>query len=178
MDPLSHWRYFNDLTPLQRHAIEQDYDGYYKSSFAVLVIITLFDGIAIWNALEVFTLVFVTFKSYRGIYFWSLLIAAFGIIPHAISNIIHNLQIVKSKAAVEGAVTMAIVGWWFMVTGQLFVLWSRLGLLVRGTEGHKLKRWTLWMIVVGSATLYIPTSVLAWGANINMDPVFVQGYAV
>ena len=178
MDPLSHWRFFNDLTPLQRHAIERDYDGFYQGSFTVLVIITLFDSLAIWNALEVFVLVFMTFKSYRGTYFWSLLAAAFGIIPHAISNIIHNLQIVNGKAAVEGAVTMAIVGWWFTVTGELFVLWSRLGLLVHGAGGDKLRRWTLVMIIVGSIVLYTPTSVLAWGANINTNPIFVRGYAV
>ena len=175
MDPSSCWPYINDFAAAEILTDSRDYNGSISGSNTELNIITLFNGIAIWDALLVYVLVFMTFRSYRGTYFWSLLCSASGIIPHALSNIIHDLHIVTSRDGVEGIVTMAIVGWWLTVTGELFVLWSRLGLLVTGTGGARLRRWTLWMIIIGSVCLYIPTSVLAWGANIG-DTNFVRGY--
>jgi hypothetical protein len=49
---------------------------------------TLFNGLAIYNSLEVVILVFATFTRYRGAYFYSL-IRSIGIIPYAIGNIVH-----------------------------------------------------------------------------------------
>lgn len=146
-----------------------------QASFAVRSVITAFSAIAMYNGLEIFVLVFMTFKCYRGTYFWSLLAAAFGLIVHPIGNILKDLGMVHDEGSIQISVTLSIVGWWFMVTGQLFVLWSRLGLLVAGRWGESLKGYTLIMIIVGSICLYVPTSVLAWGANSGV-PGSAAGY--
>ena len=177
MDPISRFTFFGTIVPQSwRLSTPAGITHPYQASFASHVVITTFDGIAIWNALEVFVIVFMTFKSYRGTYFWALLVASFGIIPHSIGNIIHDTGVVKTPAQIQGAVTLCIVGWWLMVSGQLVVLWSRLGLLISGPKSDKLRKALLWMIIIGSVTLYIPTSVLAWCANQNLSPRFVQGY--
>ena len=178
MDPLGHSKFLKSLPSRPWHlaatpaGITTDFQG----TVAAKIIVTTFDGIAMYNGWEIMVLVFMTFKHYRGSYFWSLLIAGFGLTPYFIGNVLHDLDIVTTPNAIEGAVTAIIIGWMMMVTGQLFVLWSRLGLLAVGKTGQKLKKITLWMIVVGSIVLYIPTTVLAWGADINVNSSFVDGY--
>lgn len=50
---------------------------------------TLFNGLAIYNSLEIVILVFATFTRYQGVYFYSILIGSLGIVPYAIGNIVH-----------------------------------------------------------------------------------------
>ena len=50
---------------------------------------TLFNGLAIYNSLEIIVLTFMTFKRYQGVYFYSLLVASIGIVPYGIGNIVH-----------------------------------------------------------------------------------------
>lgn len=61
-----------------------------------------------------------------------------------------------------------------MVTGQSVVLWSRLHLLV---EHGRILRWTIWMIIIDAIILHIPTTVLTFGSNgdINFHQ-FVTSY--
>lgn len=48
------------------------------------VTITICCALAIYNALELLLLIFTSFRKYRGLYFWSLLVASAGIIPYTI----------------------------------------------------------------------------------------------
>jgi len=58
-------------TPLVHHSGNFD-----TQSVIVIVCGTL----GLFNALELLLLIFTTFKHYKGLYFWSLLIASFGVI--------------------------------------------------------------------------------------------------
>jgi len=63
------------------------------------------------------------------------------------------------------------LGWYFMVTGQSLVLYSRLHLLVR--DARKLK-WILCMIVTDVFLFHIPTTVFTFGVglpNLNVLPL-------
>lgn len=64
-----------------------------------------------------------------------------------------------------------------MVTGQAVVLWSRLHLVVQGETGDKILFYTKWMIICNAICLHIPTTVLTFGSNANIQ-TFIDGYNV
>ena len=138
--------------------------GYTGNSLAVRCLIVLFTGLGMYNACELIILVFLTFNRYRGLYFYSLIIASFGIIPYSIGFLFKLFQITTGKAEWLSIVLITI-GWWTMVTGQSVVLWSRLHLIVFGEKGSKILRATKGMIIVNAIILHIPTTVLTFGCN-------------
>jgi len=104
------------------------------------------------QSLVLLTLIFVTFRRFRGLYFWSLLTASFGIIPYDLGFIIEYFQL---TAQVAGLVVTA-VGWPMLVTGQSLVLYSRLGVLM-AKEHRNLLRAVKWMIIVDGVVLHTST---------------------
>ncbi|CAI7616995.1 unnamed protein product [Penicillium glandicola] len=119
-------------------------------------------AIAAWNSCEVVIGVFERFKNYRGLYFWSMQIAAWGILVHCISAQIRYL----SKASAISLSAPFIAGWMCMVTGQAVVLYSRLHLVVADIR-HV--RWVLWMIISNVFILHIPMAVL-YCLNLGPSP--------
>jgi hypothetical protein len=77
-------------------------------------------GLSLYNAIELIVLLFGTFQRYHGLYFWSLFVAAFGIIPYSLGFIIKFFQLLDPNKD-EGyvAVFLLTVGWYPMVTGKL-----------------------------------------------------------
>lgn len=66
-----------------------------------------------------------------------------------------------------------------MVTGQAVVLWSRLHLVVNGERGRKILKYTKWMIIIDVLILHVPTTVVTFGSNGNIDRHnFVKAYNV
>ena len=55
-------------------------NSYSSTQVTIIIVATL----SICNAIELLVLVFTTFRRYHGLYFWSLLVASFGIIPYNI----------------------------------------------------------------------------------------------
>jgi hypothetical protein len=72
----------------------EDWQGRWTGTALVVVICT---GISISNALELLLLVVVTFKKRRGLYFWSLLITSFAVLPYSIGYLIEYLRRYSSK---------------------------------------------------------------------------------
>ncbi|KAJ5188985.1 hypothetical protein N7491_005307 [Penicillium cf. griseofulvum] len=123
-----------------------------NANFTIIQIVAMF-GIGAWNSLEVVIGIFERFKKYRGLYFWSMQIAAWGILLHAIPA-----QTVYMR--MTSAITMSapfLIGWVCMVTGQAVVLYSRLHLVVADIR-HV--RWVLCMIIANFFILHIPMAVL------------------
>ena len=61
-----------------------------------------------------------------------------------------------------------------MVVGQSIVLYSRLHLI---TLSPMTLRFVLWMIIINSTLMYIPTTALTYGANVHpYAPGYVTGY--
>ena len=66
-------------------------------------------------------LALVTFRRYQGLYFWSLLVSAGGIIPYSVGFIVKFFRLLDPDRD-EGyvAVVLLTVGWWGMVSGEFF----------------------------------------------------------
>lgn len=146
--------------------------GYDGHSFAVKATFATFLGIALYNSIELIVLIFVTFHRYRGLYFWSLLLSGtLGVIPQSVSFILKYFNVGPESFSI----TLSTVGWYFMVTGQAVVLYSRLNLVVQNTQ---VLRRVLAMIIVNAIMLHIPTTVLTYGSNFSTAAVFLRGYAI
>lgn len=132
-----------------------------------------FFAVAWYNVIELVILVFATFRRYRGLYFWSLLIASLGIIPYSVGFAMKLFQLTHLNPL---SVTILVIGWWAMVTGQSLVLWSRLHLVL---HNPRILRRVLWMIIVDAIILHIPTTVLVFGANCGVTHAkFTRAYNI
>lgn len=114
----------------------------------VVEIIALF-SIAETGAVEVVLSIFESFKRYRGVYFWSMQIAAWGIFVHALMA---QLRYLNLASGLPLAIPF-VIGWSCMVTGQAMALYSRLHLVVNDVRHI---RWVLWMIIASFFILHVP----------------------
>jgi hypothetical protein len=93
--------------------------GYTGDSLSLKIIIALLIGLALYNAVELIVLVFVTFNRYKGLYFWSLIIAGFGVIPYALGFLIKFFQLLDPNQNVGYvAVFFLTIGWYMMISGK------------------------------------------------------------
>ena len=168
-------------------------DTAFSETFRIFIV--FFSGLAIYNACEIIATALFYFKHYRGLYFWSLLIAAWGIIPYSALFMMKFMNIITSSKWVTGlavitnicecndserhpqqgssmaafecrrGLTLCITAWYAMVTGQAVVLWSRLHLVVSGKRGDRILRLTKYMIITNVLILHLPTTVLSFGAQ-------------
>ena len=60
---------------------------------------TAFTAIAWYNALEILIVIFIMFKRFSGLYFWSLLITTIGVIPYATGKHVCLLNVCLSEVA-------------------------------------------------------------------------------
>ncbi|KAL5363469.1 hypothetical protein BJX96DRAFT_119149 [Aspergillus floccosus] len=135
-------------------------------------VFTAFASIAFFIAIEVIILCFVTFKRYRGAYFWSLLVASCGLIVNCIGFIIFFFVTTSPYVSV----TIILIGWYCMVTGHSVVLWSRLHLVFRRPN---YLRFILYLIIINAICLHVPITVLLYGAVTPTAPEsFQQGYNI
>ncbi|EED15537.1 conserved hypothetical protein [Talaromyces stipitatus ATCC 10500] len=112
--------------------------------------------LSIYNALELVVMILVSFRRFRGLYFWSLVLSAlFGLIPYSIGFFLKFFTRVSPWVTC----TVLTVGWWVMVTGQAMQV--------------------LYMICINAVVLHLPTTILTYGSN-NPDasPRFVVGYNI
>ncbi|CAO2653265.1 Nn.00g026760.m01.CDS01 [Neocucurbitaria sp. VM-36] len=138
----------------------------YKTALLVIVFLAL----AVSHALEVLIKIFRRFRSYHGVYFYSLLAASIGIVIHAFGYFIRNYDISKS-APLE--ITLACGGGMLMITGQSIVLWSRLHLISPGKQD----RWLLWMIIADCIIVQGGATTLFAGSNSSNPAPWLKVYA-
>ena len=135
-------------------------------------VITCFLVVALYNVLELNIIIFSVFKSRRGLYFWSFLIATWGIPLYATGFL---LKFVDGSRARVAIVILISVGWVCMVTGQSFVLYSRLHLVLWNETYLRL---VLAMIICDAIVCHIPTIVIAVGANLTDIASFISAYSI
>lgn len=133
------------------------FTGTYDSNTLVVIICS---ALALYNALELTLLIFTTFHHYRGLYFWSLVLASGGIIPYVLGFIIEYFRL--SHLAL--GIAIDTTGWILMVTGQSVVLYSRLW-LVFGASHQRLLQGVKWMIIVNAIVFHGTTL----GAYVNLQ---------
>ncbi|KAI9855533.1 MAG: hypothetical protein M1813_009761 [Trichoglossum hirsutum] len=136
------------------------------ASVPVAMSISAFTGISWYNVLELNVIIWFTFKQRRGLYFYSLLAASWGIVLHQLGYIMRFFQVCSNDYISEAVVNL---GWYLMVTGQSFVLFSRLHLVVRD---HRKVRWVLYMIIIDFFIFHIPTSTLDFFCVYNVAKYF------
>ncbi|PWY90637.1 hypothetical protein BO70DRAFT_283688, partial [Aspergillus heteromorphus CBS 117.55] len=140
--------------------------------------ILFFMSISIYNVLELVILILTTFRRWRGLYFWSLLLSGcLGVIPYTLGFLLKFFTSANSTLSV----TVLTIGWWVMVTGQAIVLYSRLHLVI--CDDERVLRWVAWMITLNIFLLHIPTTILTYGSNAyptseHIRAKFVLGYNI
>lgn len=146
--------------------------GGYSGPFTIRILMIVFMSIALYNALELFILLFMTFNHYRGLYFWALLLSVvLGVIPHSIGYILEFFAL----APLWLSLTISTIGFYAMVPGQSVVLYSRLHLVV---QNHKILRFVLCLIIIDAILLLIPTTVLTFSTAFVRTTPIVEGYNV
>lgn len=128
--------------------------------------------LAIYMAFIVDLKVLTTFKRRNTLYFWSILLASWGIMSHS-TGIILKWFVRRCPWTVNTA--FATFGWWGMVTGQSLVLYSRLHLVVRD---KRVLRFVLTMVVVDFLLFQVPTTVLTFGSNQKNPGMWLKIYNV
>ncbi|KAI1269409.1 hypothetical protein F5Y18DRAFT_437314 [Xylariaceae sp. FL1019] len=124
--------------------------------------ITVFEALAIYNSIELILLILCTFKRRHGLYFWSLMVATWGIIINSIAFILNNNRLLPIRMV---PVVFITLGWNCMITGQSLVLYSRLHLLF----SHESKlRLVLAMIIATAVLVYIPSWIVTINANVGL----------
>jgi hypothetical protein len=131
--------------------------GGLETTQPILMIIAAFTAIAWYNCVELNVMIWLRFKRRKGLYFWSLLVCSWGIILHALSFLAKFFQVWTNDYV---SVTVIIIGWYAMVTGQSLVLYSRLHLIMHDTRKV---RWVLYMIIIDVFLFHVPTTVLCFG---------------
>ncbi|PYH47085.1 uncharacterized protein BP01DRAFT_226900 [Aspergillus saccharolyticus JOP 1030-1] len=157
----------NDSAPIQ--GIAGHYTG---DSLALQATLATLLGCALYSAIELILLIFLTFRQYSGLYFWSLLVTTgLGIIPQALGLLLKYFNL----APIFLSVTLTTFGWAIMVTGQSVVLYSRLHLVVRNPL---VLRGVLAMIVVDAFILQTPHFVFSYGVVSNDGDRYLGLYSI
>ncbi|KAE8392521.1 hypothetical protein BDV23DRAFT_181455 [Aspergillus alliaceus] len=138
-------------------------------------VIAAFCAVVWYNAIELVVLCLITFKRYRGCYFWSLFIASASLIPHGLGFIFFIYPLGVSPYI---SVTLIVTSWYCMVTGHSLVLWSRLHLVL---QAPRLLRALLAIIIIDAVAFHVPTTICLYG-TISSAPGhpnhFARGYRV
>ncbi|KAF1967006.1 hypothetical protein BU23DRAFT_485152 [Bimuria novae-zelandiae CBS 107.79] len=148
------------------------FHGWNAESLSVVICSSL----ALYNSLELELLILTTFHAYRGLYFWSLTLASFGVIPYVLGFMVEYFQ--WSAISLALGTTIDTLGWILMVTGQSVVLYSRLWMVFGG--GHKrLLRMILIMIIFDAFVFHGVTAIVVYGSRFsNRTESFGQAYDV
>ena len=131
-------------------------------NISIIQIVSMF-SIGAYNALETGIVTFDSFKRYRGLYFWSMQFASWGILVHAIPAMARFI----SQASNLPTSIPFMIGWYAMVTGQAVVLYSRLHLVF--SDVRKV-RWALWMVITNACILHIPMTVYFGSSTAVQEP--------
>ncbi|KAF2261426.1 hypothetical protein CC78DRAFT_521889 [Lojkania enalia] len=145
----------------------------YEVPYVNSIVIACFLAIAWYNVLELTILIQTFFKRHSGLYYYSLLVANWGVFFHGLETLLKFFKLNSELPGHKIANTViGWVGWVMMVTGQSVVLWSRLhlvGIQVSWT------RWILFMIIFNAVVLHGVTGVLTFLTNISHHPETYKG---
>ncbi|KAG6353603.1 hypothetical protein INS49_005565 [Diaporthe citri] len=135
-------------------------------------IVECFLTVAFYNVIELNVIIYSAFPRRTGLYFWSFVVATWGIAVYSVGFLTKDLSFIRN-GFVYG--TFIVVGWICMVTGQSMVLFSRMHLLVRD---KRILRTTLVCIVINAIIGHVPTSVVLYGSNLPHPDRWLEPYAI
>ena len=127
-------------------------------------VIAAFTAIGWVNAIEVIFRAFLTFKDRHSLYFWSVIISAAGAMVHGLAGVLKLFSLVKYPVV---PAFLLYFGWWFMVTGQAVVLYSRLHLIV---SRRRVLNFVKYMIATNFVVLCVVQTV--FGIGVSQEPIY------
>jgi hypothetical protein len=146
--------------------------GYQGNSTAIKVIMGVLVAIVLYNAAELSLLIFMTFRHYRGLYFWSLTLSTvLGLIPSGIGNLLHFFHI----GPLWLAIGLSDFGYYFLIPGQSVVLYSRLHLVL---YNRRVLRFVLCAILLSILFIAVPTTVTTCGSAFVRTHSWNRAYTV
>ncbi|RYP67885.1 hypothetical protein DL771_006993 [Monosporascus sp. 5C6A] len=140
--------------------------------FHASVAIATFIGIALYNVIELNVIIVRTFKRRHGLYFYSFVVATWGIVLWSLGYLIKDFKLASGTVLYSVFISS---GWCAMVTGQSLVLYSRLHLVLRNRLHLRL---VLAMIIVDAVILHIPTIVMGFGAQSDNPDIWLVLYPI
>ncbi|KAH6959590.1 hypothetical protein BKA56DRAFT_637503 [Ilyonectria sp. MPI-CAGE-AT-0026] len=137
-----------------------------------LTIVIVFLAISFYNVIELNFIIWGTFKRYAGLYFWTFLIATWGIPLYCAGFLIKYFG---SPSLGYLSCTLIVTGWVCMVTGQSMVLWSRLHLVLRN---RKRLRLILWMIITDAIICHGAIIPMVYGSFSSSPEMWQKPYSI
>ncbi|KAM0214082.1 hypothetical protein ACHAPA_008050 [Fusarium lateritium] len=122
------------------------------------VFVVVASTLALYNAIELLTLISLTFKRRAGLYFWSILFASFGILPYCLGWLIVYFDLTRDYIGM----IIETIGWVLVISGQSLVLYSRLHLIITDIM---LLRGVLIMIIINGLIWHTSMTVLLFGSE-------------
>ncbi|KAL4972851.1 hypothetical protein BDW66DRAFT_169155 [Aspergillus desertorum] len=154
------------------HAVPSGLEhGFENASTELSITAAVFLALGLFNSLELIVLVCWTFRQWRGLYFWSLLISSAGIIPYVIGSLLHGWDLIPLAASLP----VGHVGFLCIVPVQSLILYSRLYLVF---YHEKILRVVLDVIIAVSIVLVVPNTVSMFGSAFIRGPSWNYAYNV
>ena len=120
---------------------------------------TAFLGMSLYLAVENNIAIYKIFTKRQGLYFWSLEIGSWAIVLDAMGVI---FKFIAPKPRIWPLYTLCLtIGWSTFSTAQLFVLYSRLHLVLRNP---RILRYVFIMACASIPLIDIPITIVAWPA--------------
>lgn len=146
---------------------EEDKGEFYDMSrtrppYGISLVMMGFLSVATFNGVDILIKVYFTFRRRSGLYFWSIVLATFGIFLYVIGFIIKYFITLDSTRWI--GLALIVIGWVPMVSCQSLALYSRLHLVIRDERNRKL-RFVLGMIIVDAFCFHIPPCILIFLAE-------------
>lgn len=116
-------------------------------------------SITCYICVEITICIFVTFRRYTGLYFWSMQVLTWSLLANNVANMTYFIAFVHPELSMG---SFSVFTWNFMVSSQAVVLYSRLHLIV---HDRRRIRWVPWMIAISLSVLLIPRTVLFYFAS-------------
>ncbi|KAH8803370.1 hypothetical protein F5884DRAFT_506204 [Xylogone sp. PMI_703] len=131
-----------------------------------------FISITIYNFIELNFIIFATFKRHSGLYFWSFIAATWALAPQAVGLLLKDLSLSRNPYIY---ITLLLVSWPVMVTGQSLVLYSRLHLVV---SNRTILRSVLTMIIFNAIICHVPAIFLLYIIQSSPQESYLVAYAI
>ena len=138
--------------------------GGIELSLPRVALIAAFTALGWTNGLEVIVQALITFKRYRTLYFWSIIISSFGALLHGVGSVLKLFDVVKAQLA---PALVLYFGWFFMVVGHSVVLYSRLHLIV---SDRRLLTVVKYLILCGPVLAGLVELVISIGVSTYTAP--------
>jgi len=122
---------------------------------AEAIIVLTCIALSLYNCCELLLTILTTFREWHGLYFFSLIVASLGIIPYCLGFVLEYFRILVFWASI----TFSTIGWVMLITGQSFVLYSRLGLIV---QNDRVLKGVKWMIIIDALVFHTLTTVFQY----------------